>query len=98
MCFLPPLASPFWRTRASGYVIGVVLPVAVTLAGAQFALPAFAFEHLMVVLVVGLAVATGRGPAIAAAIAAAAADNILLREPVGRPAITGLRDAIDLGL
>jgi signal transduction histidine kinase len=98
MYFLPPLASPFWRTSASGYAIGVVLPVAVTLAGAQFALPAFVFEHLMVVLVVGLAVATGRGPAIAAAIAGAAADNILLREPVGRPAITGLRDAIDLGL
>lgn len=91
-------ARPFWRTRAAGYVVGIVLPLAVTVVGAQFALPAFAFEHLMVVLVVGLAVATGRGPAIAAAIAGAIGDNLLLREPIGRPAITGLRDAVDLGL
>ena len=62
------------------------------------ALPAFIFEHLMIVLVVGLAVAAGRDPAIIAAIAGGVGDNILLREPIGRPAITGVRDAVDLGL
>ena len=88
----------FWRTPAPVYLVAIGLPTAVTLAGARFALPAFVFEHLIVVLVVGLAVITGRGPAIAAAIAGGIADNILLREPVGRPAITGVRDAIDLAL
>jgi len=52
----------------------------------------------MIVLVVGLAVAAGRGPAIIAAIAGGVGDNVLLREPIGRPAITGMRDAVDLGL
>lgn len=85
-------------TRAAGYVVGVGLPLAVTLIGAKLALPAFVFEHLMVLLVVGLAVIAGRGPAIVAAVAGVIGDNILLREPIGRPAITGVRDAVDLGL
>jgi signal transduction histidine kinase len=85
-----------WRSPA--YLVAVALPLAVTVVGAQLALPAFVFEHLMIVLVVALAVAGGRGPAITAAIAGSIGDNILLREPVGRPAITGVRDAVDLGL
>src|SRR5687768_12152792 len=80
------------------YIIAVVLPLSVTMVGAQMALPAFVFEHLMVVVVVGLAVIGGRGPAIASAIAGGIGDNLLLREPIGRPAITGVRDAIDLSL
>jgi signal transduction histidine kinase len=62
------------------------------------ALPAFVFEHLMVVVVVGLAIVGGRTPAVAAAVAGALGDNILLREPIGQPAITGVRDIVDLGL
>ena len=86
------------RWHSPAYLIAVALPLAVTVVGAQLALPAFVFEHLMIVLVVVLAVTGGGGPAIVAAIAGGIGDNILLREPVGRPAITGLRDAVDLGL
>jgi len=35
------------------------------------------------------------GPAVVAAIAAALGDNILLRDPAGRPTITGVRDLLD---
>lgn len=86
------------RERTLMYAIGVAVPLAVTVLGAEMSLPAFVFEHLMVVVVVGLAVVGGRGPAIAAAVAGGMGDNILLREPIGRPAITGVRDAVDLGL
>lgn len=86
------------RSRAVLYALGSILPLVLTIVAARLALPTFVFEHLMILLVVGLAVAAGRGPAIAAAVAGAAGDNILLREPLGRPAITAARDAIDLGL
>jgi signal transduction histidine kinase len=86
------------RCTVCAYAVGIALPLAVTFAGARLSLPAFVFEHLMVLLVVGLAVAVGRGPAIIAAVAGGAGDNVLLREPIGRPAITGMRDAVDLGL
>lgn len=87
-----------WRSAAAAYLIGVALPLGVMLAGIQMAMPAFVFEHLMIVVIVGLAVAGGVGPAITAAIAGSIGDNILLREPIGRPAIDGIRDAVDLGL
>lgn len=90
--------TELWRSAAFAYVVAVVLPMAVTIGGAQTAMRAFVFEHLMIVLVVGLAIAGGRGPAIVAAISGGIADNILLRAPIGRPAITGTRDAIDLAL
>lgn len=86
------------HSRSLTYVIGIVLPLSITFLGAQMALPAFVFEDLMVVVVVGLAIVGGRGPAIASAIAGGIGDNLLLREPIGRPAITGVRDAVDLGL
>jgi signal transduction histidine kinase len=92
------IRSALQRCDACAYAVGIALPLGVTFVGAQVALPAFIFEHLMIVLVVGLAVAAGRGPAIIAAIAGGVGDNILLREPIGRPAITGMRDAVDLGL
>ena len=92
------IRSRLSRCNVCAYATGIALPLAVMFAGAQLALPAFVFEHLMIVLVVGLAVAAGRGPAIIAAIAGGVGDNVLLREPIGRPAITGMRDAVDLGL
>ena len=57
------------RERAVTWAIAVAIPLAVTVVGAQMALPAFVFEHVMVVVVVGLAVVGGRAPAIAAAVA-----------------------------
>jgi signal transduction histidine kinase len=92
------LSSALRSRDAWAYSVGVGLPFLITLVGAQLALPAFIFEHLMIVVVVSLAVVVGRGPAITAAIAGAVGDNLLLREPIGRPAITGMRDAVDLGL
>jgi signal transduction histidine kinase len=86
------------RSRAFAYLIGICAPVSLTVIGARWALPAFVFEHLMVVIVVGLAVLGGRGPAIASAVAGGIGDNLLFREPIGRPAITGARDVVDLAL
>ena len=61
-------------------------------------MPAFMFEHLTILFVVGTAVLWGMGPAVLAAFTAALGDNILLRDPAGRPTITGIRDVLDLAL
>jgi signal transduction histidine kinase len=90
--------TELWRSRPAGYTVAVAVPLVATVAGAQLAMPAFIFEHLMVVAVVALAIVSGRGPATVAAIVGVAGDNILLREPIGRPVITGVRDVIDFGL
>ncbi len=90
-----------WRHREgvlARYFLATALPLAAIFAAVQLAMPAFIFEHLMVLLVVALAIAGGRGPAILAAVVASLGDNILLREPVGRPAIDGFRDVVDFGL
>lgn len=76
----------------------VAVPLLLMIGAGRVGIPAFVFEHLAVVLVVLLAIAGGRGPAIVAAIVAVIGDNLLLREPIGRPAITGMRDVVDLGL
>jgi K+-sensing histidine kinase KdpD len=52
----------------------------------------------MVLLVVALAIVGGRGPAVVTAVVASVGDNILLREPIGRPAIDGVRDVVDFAL
>lgn len=102
MCLFMDLARQILRSvllsRAAYYALAIVLPLCVIGVGVRVALPAFVFEHLMVLLVVALAVGGGRGPAIAAAVAGSIGDNLLLREPVGRPAITGVRDLVDFGL
>jgi signal transduction histidine kinase len=72
--------------------------LAVIVLAVQIAMPAFMFEHLTVLLVVALAMLGGRGPAIVVAVVASIGDNILLREPIGRPAIDGFRDVVDFGL
>src|SRR5687768_3050332 len=97
---LPPVQH-FWQPHDRGiarYVLAVASPIAATVLAAQLSMPAFIFEHLMVLLVVGLAILGGRGPAIVVAVVASVGDNILLREPVGRPAIDGLRDLVDFAL
>jgi signal transduction histidine kinase len=81
-----------------GYIVAVVIPTAMMLIGARVGLPAFMFEQLTILLVVGLAVLWGMGPAVLAAFTAALGDNIILRDPIGRPTITGIRDVLDLTL
>jgi K+-sensing histidine kinase KdpD len=91
----------FWRHRDGGlarYLLAAALPLAVIVLAVQLGMPAFIFEHLMVLLVVALALLGGRGPAILVAVVASIGDNILLREPIGRPAIDGFRDVVDFGL
>ena len=80
------------------YLLAFALPLGAIIIAVPLALPAFMFEHLMVLLVVALAVIGGRGPAILVAVVGSVGDNILLREPIGRPAIHGFRDAVDFGL
>lgn len=84
------------RSRAAGYTTGIAIPVGITYAVAWLGWPPFVFEHLIVLLVVIIAIPWGVGPAIVAAAASVVSDNVLLREPVGRPTITGYRDVLDL--
>lgn len=82
----------------TGYIGAVAIPIATMLIGTRVGMPAFMFEHLTILFVVGIAVLWGMGPAVLAAFAAALGDNIMLRDPAGRPTITGIRDVLDLAL
>jgi len=84
------------RSRAAAYAAGIAIPVGITYVVAGLGWPAFVFEHLVVLLVVVIAIPWGLGPAIVAAAVSVLSDNVLLREPIGRPTITGYRDAFDL--
>jgi signal transduction histidine kinase len=84
--------------RTLGYAAAVAIPVALTALVTWLRLPPFVFEHLIVLLVVGIAIPWGLGPAVVCALVAVTADDVLLREPVGQPGITGVRDIIDLAL
>ena len=86
------------RSATALYLMAVALPLAAILLAVRFGAPAFVFEHLMVLLVVAMAMVGGFGPALVVAVSGSIGDNLLLREPIGRPAITGARDAIDLAL
>jgi signal transduction histidine kinase len=86
------------RSRAAGYAVGFVVPVLLTYLCSSLKLPPFVFEHLVVLLVLGVAVPWGLGPAVAAVLVSVVSDNVLLREPVGSPTITGYRDLLDLFL
>lgn len=91
----------FWQQHDGAlarYLLAVLSPIAATFLAAQLSMPAFIFEHLMVLLVVALAILGGRGPAVVVAVVASIGDNILLREPIGRPAIDGTRDLVDFAL
>jgi len=82
----------------AGYAVAVLLPVAITLTMARLAWPGFIFEHLVVLLVVGMTIAWGMGPALIAAIVSVSADDLLLPFPFGTVGITGWRDGVDLAL
>ena len=83
-------------SSALGYTLALVVPTALTFVVAWFRWPAFLFEHVALLVVLGFAMRWGLGPAIVASLAAVSADNVLLREPIGQPAISGVRDALDL--
>jgi two-component system, OmpR family, sensor histidine kinase KdpD len=84
------------RSQPAGYAAALAIPVGITYAVAWLGWPPFIFEHLVVLLVVAIAVSGGVGPAILAAATSVVADNVLLREPIGRPTISGYRDVVDL--
>jgi signal transduction histidine kinase len=92
-----PTASPVAR-RVAGYTAAFAIPVAITYLVAWLGLPPFVFEHLVILLVVAVAISCGAGPSVVAAVVSVLSDNVLLREPVGQPAITGYRDVLDLVL
>lgn len=92
-----------WRPRRvpsqlAGYVAAVAIPIGITYTVAWLGWPPFVFEHLIVLLVIVIAMPWGLGPAIIAAVVSVVSDNVLLREPIGRTTITGLRDVLDLFL
>lgn len=95
---LPQQIVSVSRSTAAGYCAGVVVPVGLTYGAVWLNLPSFVFEHLAILIVLGVALPWGLGPAFVAALVSVATDNLLLREPVGRPTITGVRDALDLVL
>ena len=84
------------RSQVPGYVSAIGLPVGITYAVAWLGWPPFIFEHVVVLLVVVIAIPWGLGPAIITAVVSVVSDNVLLREPIGRPTITGFRDVLDL--
>ena len=88
----------FARSRTIGYTAAVLAPIAVTRLVTSLGLPSFLFEHLILLLVVGIAIRLGLGPAVAGAIAAVVAGRLMLIEPIDQPPISGLREAIDLAL
>lgn len=84
------------RKPLLGYVAALAIPIATMLIGTRFGMPPFVFEHVIILFVVGIAVLWGMAPAVVAALAAALGDNVILRDPAGRPTITGIRDVFDL--
>lgn len=82
----------------AGYAAALAAPIALTYLVTWLSLPPFVFEHLVVLLVLAVAIPWGLGPAVVAACASVVSDNVLLREPIGRPTIDGYRDVLDLGL
>jgi len=86
------------RSRTLGYAAAFAVPIALTYGSTWLNLPAFVFEHLVIVLVLAVAIPWGLGPAVIAVIVSVVSDNVLLREPIGRPTITTYRDVLDLVL
>lgn len=84
--------------RLAAYTAAFTIPVAITYLVAILQLPPFLFEHLVVLLVVAVSLPWGLGPGVVAAVVSVVSDNVLLRAPFGRPAISGYRDVIDLAL
>lgn len=88
----------FALSTAAGYAAAIAVPIALTYVVAWLRMPPFVFEHLVVLLVVGIAIPWGIGPAGVATVVSVVSDNVLLREPIGQRTITGFRDVVDLAL
>jgi signal transduction histidine kinase len=95
---LKSLSVSLTQSRMAGYVAAVAIPMALTYATTWLNVPEFVFEHLVIVIVLGIAIPWGLGPAAVAAVVSVVTDNVLMQEPVGRPTITGNRDLLDLVL
>ena len=97
---MPALSPLSWHNDsvAARYILATALPLAAIILALRLAMPAFIFEHLTVLLVVVMAMLGGRGPAVLVGVVATIGDNVLLREPIGRPAIDGFRDILDFAL
>ena len=54
--------------RIAAYAAAFTIPVAITYLVAALRLPPFVFEHLIVLLVVGVAITWGVGPSVVAAL------------------------------
>ena len=54
--------------------------------------------HLVVLLVLAIAIPWGLGPAVVTAVVSVTADNVLLREPVGQPAISPDGGAVEVSI
>jgi signal transduction histidine kinase len=95
------LLSHVYRIAAGapiGYVAAVVVPTALSYWVTWLRLPPFVFEHLVVLLVLGVAIPWGLGPAIVAALVSVVSHHVLLPDPFGESTITGYRDVIDLAM
>ena len=57
-------------SQTAGYLAAVFVPVAITVAASWLRLPPFIFEHVIVLLVVGVAIPWGLGLSIAAHVVA----------------------------
>src|SRR4051812_12923157 len=68
------------------------------LLGAAVGLPEFAFEDITILIVVACTLRLGPCPGVTPAVVSAFGDDVLLREPIGSPTITGLRDVVDVTL
>lgn len=84
--------------RLVGYAVAIVAPIALTYGVRWLNMPPFVFEHIVVLLVLGIAISWGLAPAVVTVIVSVLSDDVLLREPLGRPTITGYRDVLDLAL
>jgi signal transduction histidine kinase len=85
-----------WNSSVFGIAMSALLPILATLVSWRLGLPAYVFEHLILLFVAAAAVKWGLPSAVVAAGTAVIADDLLLTEPFGRPSITGLHDVVNL--
>jgi hypothetical protein len=69
------------RSPAAGSAAAFAVPIAITYDVTQLNMPPFVFEHLVVLLVFGVAITWGLRPADLTAIVSVVSEDVLLREP-----------------
>lgn len=88
--------AKFRNSSVVGIAAAVLLPILATPLVWRVGLPAYVFEHLIVLFVVATAVKWGLASAVVAGTTAVVADDLILTEPFGRPSITGMHDVFNL--